>query len=51
MCIRDSRYRFLVLGDPSCNALTHAKFQPIHNLRMRILGSSQDQILALKNID
>ena len=28
-----------------------AQFQPIHNFRMRILRGSQNQILALQNID
>ena len=36
---------------PSCNALPQAKFQPIHDFRMRILRGSQNQILAFQNID
>jgi len=40
-----------MLGHPSCDALPHAQFQPVDNLRVWILRCSQDQILTLQNIN
>ena len=42
---------FAMLSDPSGDALADAQFQAVHDFRMRILRSPQDEFITFKHVD
>jgi hypothetical protein len=43
--------RFAMLRDPSRNALSDAEFQAVDHIRMRVLGSAKDELIAFEYVD
>ena len=43
--------RFAMFRHPAGDALSHVQFQPVHNLRVRILGGAEQQFVILQHIN
>jgi len=50
-CLFRNRHWLPVLSDPARDPLAQAQLQTAHNLGVRILGSAQDEFIALQNIN
>src|SRR5271163_4698737 len=45
------RYRLVMFRNPARDALSHAEFEAVDNIRMRVLRSAQYEMVTFENID